>query len=289
MNSQSGTKKVLPAALTSYDLLKTVAIILMIVDHTGHYFFPDESWFRIFGRMCVPIWFFLIGYARTRDISKLALIGAVLVALGNIVAGETLFPLSILVTLMIGRYFIDVWMRPARIGGEALAGLYFILLFLSFPTSIVIEYGTIGFLFTVFGGMCRYRQDCPQVRESGYDRQVQLFACASFAGFIVIQSAHMTYLSGAQFFTLLGGMVVVGVILARFYSAEMENMTVVIPKFITRSIQFTGRHTLEIYVVHLLLFKALAIIYDPDRFVFMEWRWTSESTEVLLKSLPAML
>ncbi len=47
--------KILPRDLTSYDLLKTLAVILMIIDHVGHHFFPDEMWFRVVGRLCVPI------------------------------------------------------------------------------------------------------------------------------------------------------------------------------------------------------------------------------------------
>ncbi len=37
----------LPAPLTAYDLLKTLAIILMVVDHIGAYFFPDQMWWRV--------------------------------------------------------------------------------------------------------------------------------------------------------------------------------------------------------------------------------------------------
>jgi surface polysaccharide O-acyltransferase-like enzyme len=289
MNSESRVKKLLPKTLTSYDLLKTIALLLMLVDHTGHYFFPDENWFRIFGRLCVPIWFFLIGYARTREIAIPALIGVVLIGLGNIVAGETLFPLSILITLMIGRYYIDVWMRPARIGGEALAGLFFILFFLFFPTGLFMEYGTLGLLFTVMGGMCRYRQDYPVVREQGYDAQLRLYAIGSFAAFTIIQCIQMTYLDAPQFFTLIGGMIIVGIVLARFHMAELHNMTAALPKFAVGLLQLTGRRTLEIYVLHLLIFKGLAMIYDADRFQFMKWRWAPEGTikifDYLLKLL----
>lgn len=286
---KSDTKKVLPTALTSYDLLKTAAIILMIVDHMGYYFFPEESWFRIFGRLCVPIWFFLIGYARTRDIPRLAIVGTLLLLVGSLIAGEYFFPLCILVTLMIGRYFIDILMRPARIGGESLAGLYFILFFLSFPTTMMFEYGTLVLLFTVFGGMCRYRQDFPQVREAGYDKQIHIFAWASFSTFVVIQCVHMSFLDAAQFSTLVCGMGAVALILGRFRMAEMTNMTAALPGFLVRVIQFTGRHTLEIYVAHLLVFKTLAVIYDPDRFVLMGWRWVPEGTAATLESLRTLL
>ena len=39
----------LPQELTSYDLLKTLAVVTMIIDHIGLYFFPDDVGWRIVG------------------------------------------------------------------------------------------------------------------------------------------------------------------------------------------------------------------------------------------------
>ena len=46
----------------SHDWLKAIAITLMVVDHIGVYFFPEEYLFRFVGRFSFPIFFFLIGY-----------------------------------------------------------------------------------------------------------------------------------------------------------------------------------------------------------------------------------
>ena len=35
-------KKQLPRELTSYDFLKAFALITMVIDHTGYYFFPEQ-------------------------------------------------------------------------------------------------------------------------------------------------------------------------------------------------------------------------------------------------------
>lgn len=268
--------KALPANLTSYDLLKTLAIVLMIIDHIGAYFYPDETWFRILGRLCVPIWFFLIGYARSRDLSVRALAGAGLLFLGAMMAGEHVLPVSILVTLMVGRNFIDSWMGAGRRGGEALAGLFFILLILSVPTAMAFEYGTAGLLFTVFGALCRYRQDRAGELSAQYKREILYFAAASFAAFVMMQAAPMPLLTGIQLVCLVVGMVAVFFALNRFKSVEFPSVTKVLPGFLVGTLQLTGRRTLEIYVLHLLLFKALAVYFYPDRFQFMDWEWTSE-------------
>ena len=202
-------RKKLPVSLTSYDLLKTAAIILMVIDHLGAYFYPDETWFRILGRLCVPIWFFLIGYARSRDLSFKALAGAGLLFIGAMFAGEHVLPVSILVTLMIGRNYIDSWMGAGRRGGEALAGLFFILLILSVPTSMAFEYGTAGLLFTVFGAMCRYRQDNEGKLSAVYKREILYFAGASFAAFTMMQAAPMPSLTGVHLLSMIAGLILV--------------------------------------------------------------------------------
>lgn len=279
------TKKKLPLNLTSYDFLKTIALILMIIDHTGVYFYPDENWFRIFGRLCVPIWFFLIGYARTRDIPLNVIIGIGLIASGNILAGEYLFPLSILVTLMIGRYYIDVWMRAARKGGEAMAGLFFMLVILTFPTALVFEYGTMGLLFTVFGALCRFKQDYKEELPQSYTRQILFFAIGSFTVFTLMQIVPMTVLTGAQLFVVCAGMAAVYFILNRFQPAELPHITKMLPSFVNGLIKLTGRRTLEIYVAHLLIFKAAGVYLYPERFQFLQWNWTTENTQKFIDFL----
>ena len=47
--------KQLPANITSYDLFKALALVLMLADHIGYYFYDDVDWWRVAGRICVPI------------------------------------------------------------------------------------------------------------------------------------------------------------------------------------------------------------------------------------------
>ena len=279
-------KKILPANLTSYDFLKTIAIILMVIDHVGFFFYPDESWFRVLGRLCVPIWFFLIGYARTRDIPLRLYSSIGILAASSIIVGGHLLPLTILVTLMIGRRFIDAWMGAGRKGGEALAGLFFMLVLLGIPTGILFEYGAFGLLFTVFGAMCRYRQDNPKLEKGeSYDKQIVYFASASFITFVILQAAPMEVLSGVQFAVLVFGMIGVYYILRRFQPAELPTISKKIPGSIKKLIQFTGRRTLEIYVAHLVVFKMVALYTQPERFQFMQWSWTHENVENFVKAI----
>ncbi len=56
-------------------MLKIIALVTMIVDHTGAIFFPQYRIFRIIGRIAFPIYCFLLieGYNHTKDIKKYGL------------------------------------------------------------------------------------------------------------------------------------------------------------------------------------------------------------------------
>ena len=52
--------------------LKLIAIITMVIDHTGAIFFPDQMWLRAIGRIAFPIFVFLLveGLFNTSNIKK---------------------------------------------------------------------------------------------------------------------------------------------------------------------------------------------------------------------------
>lgn len=53
-------------------MLKVIAMVSMVFDHVGDMFFPDMLWFRMIGRLAMPIFSFCIaeGYVHTRDKNK---------------------------------------------------------------------------------------------------------------------------------------------------------------------------------------------------------------------------
>ena len=52
-----------PHAVDNIDWLKAAAIILVAVDHIGYFFIENDHWWRVFGRLAAPTFFFLMGYA----------------------------------------------------------------------------------------------------------------------------------------------------------------------------------------------------------------------------------
>lgn len=41
-------------------MLKLIALLLMVLDHLGYFFFPDQEWMRAVGRLAMPIFAFAI-------------------------------------------------------------------------------------------------------------------------------------------------------------------------------------------------------------------------------------
>lgn len=260
-------KKELPRDLTSYDFLKMAAVTLMIVDHAGYYFFNDEQWFRVFGRLCVPMWFFLIGYARSRDLSSPLWIGCAVLVLANIPSGMFILPLNILGTILI----IRIILNPVMDFMLAHERFYFwrvcfALPFLYYPTRFIGEYGALGLILAIFGYLVRKKQDGTLPEE--LTQQYFLYAALMF---VVIQFLEFSAFSEAQIIAMCIGIVPVMGLLYFFRPLTFPALTAALPSLINALIRFMGRYTLYIYVAHLLIFKFAAMYVDPARFGFMDW------------------
>jgi hypothetical protein len=60
--------KLKPHVVDNTDWLKAAAIILVLVGHFGYFFIEDDLWWSLLGRFAAPIFFFLVGYAKSSTI-----------------------------------------------------------------------------------------------------------------------------------------------------------------------------------------------------------------------------
>ena len=244
----------MPASLTSYDFLKFAALSLMIVDHIGVFFFDENDlWLRAVGRLSAPIWLFLIGFARSRDLSAPIWIGTGIVFVSNYVFGLPLFPVNILGTIILCRLALDPVMDMLRRNPKALypfCALLFLGTFLTFPA---IEYGTEIMMFVMFGYMTRNRDTIPFTRE-----QYMTFALVACMSHVFMQGIFFFDFNDAQKIFVGGGTVLLTIALMSFRAADYPELTRKLPSPFVWLVQLFGRHSLAIYVVHLLLFKAIA-------------------------------
>lgn len=250
----------LPSVLTSYDFIKFATLFFMFVDHIGAYIYPDELWWRVLGRMGFPAWFFLAGYARGRDISKPLIIGTILLIIPGIILGQYILPINALGTIILIRLLIDKIATQAFKSEEQLIYTTFILFILGFATTLLFEYGTHAFLLALFGYAIRNKET---LNLSKYTHSI---FCAVVA--VSITWAQI-FQFGFDFWQSIGcwvGMLFFSIILYRFEPKEYPKISELLPKFITKTIAFGGRYTLELYVIHLIILKVILYMSYPDKF-----------------------
>lgn len=251
MNAPSSPVKTLPRGLTSYDLFKTAALLLMMADHVGYFFYPEELWFRVFGRMCVPIWLFLVGYARSRDMGPQMWLGIALLVVTDLVVGRDILPVTILLTMIIIRAVID------RIGQVTLARrdsygvVVFLVVMLTLPTMIVSEYGAQALLLALFGYYVRAEQD-GDARAAG--SFMWLHMTASLMVYVIFQYFSFLF-PEPQFIVMAAGTAAVMLALRYFRLFIFAGTDRGILYILGTPFRFIGRHTLFLYVGHLVAIK----------------------------------
>jgi uncharacterized membrane protein len=270
-------------ALTYLDLLKTLAVILMIIDHIGFYFMPssmplvmgeDVLWWRVLGRLCVPIWFFLIGYARSRDLSLSIWLGAIFLVMVNMITGMFLLPLNVLVSMIFIRLVIDDTARFMFLNRTQMVVGCLFLAFLSPAVENIIEYGLTGLLLALFGYVARHGQAAGPVMMG--QNVIFGFCFFVFFAFTISQFLLLPHLSVAQGGVLFGGLIAVFLALWYMPKSEYWSFGESLPAFLRRFFQFCGRHSLIIYVVHLTLFKFICLIFGLGLPIYgwFDWHFT---------------
>lgn len=260
-------KKNLPSEITSYDLLKTFALVTMVIDHVGYYFFPEEEAWRLVGRLSAPVWFFLIGYAQSRDLGAPIWAGLILLVAANLVVGFPVLPLNILATMIFIRLVIDPAMHRALRDYEALLGISLIAVFLVIPTMSLWEYGTAGVLFAMYGYMMRRPETLTRLPRHA----PTVFIILVVALYVGFQSLLFGFDKiQAALFAL--GMLPVMVWLTEFRPRLYPRLTAALTPAGAGLVQLCGRYSLEFYVLHVILFKVMALWMGDDRFGWFDMK-----------------
>lgn len=259
-------KKALPSAITSYDLIKAAAVIIMVIDHVGFYFFPYDEWWRAVGRIGFPVWFFFVGHASGRDFPFWLIAGAAILAAVSAAVSMPVFPMNALVTIILIRLLLDPMMAFAGRGTNELAMTMFVLVMLTLVTSQFTEYGTLGLLFALFGYVVRHRESFLGGRNV---RPIVMLAC--FAAFAILQQMTFAF-SPVAFAVMAAGTLVTCLTMMMFRPREFPALSARIPAIFKAPVQWMGRHTLAIYIGHLVLFKVAVAILYPDVYPLFQFR-----------------
>lgn len=234
-------------AVTTYDVLKSAAVILMIIDHLGYYFFPDQLWLRAVGRLCVPIWLFLIGYARSRRID-IFLIGGIGVLLAvDAALANNLLPINILGTILLIRLTLNPLMRLIGDNDMSLVIATVFLTALNPLLMSVWEYGGIAVILAMSGYLARHN-------FQGSTLIPRLYGGLSYLLFVYISYDFFHFSLPQGLFLVVGCAIIFA---ALFLYLPRQDVIGFRPFFSAPLLQFMSRHTLVIYVVHLIVLKTL--------------------------------
>lgn len=260
--------KHLPGSVDNSDWLKAFAIMLVVIGHTGYFFIYDAAWWSVFGRMAAPVFFFLMGYARSRTIPLHWIwLGVILTLLDSWNANWGWVAPNILFSMAFIRLSRPGVLRLLqRFGWVALLVLVLgLLAMLPFAGNLV-DYGAEGWLWALFG-LCQRMyiesrspaclDGTSELTRQGMKwnwRIMGLVAGSITAVVYVWQEQIAFFFSDIQLTAVAIGVGVLSLVLSVFVRGPSPIQP---PESIARPLRFLGRHTLEIYVIQLAGFELI--------------------------------
>lgn len=232
-------------SFTAFDAMKLFAIVNMTADHIGAYFFPEVLWWRAIGRITFPVWFFLVGYSRSRDISKELWLYAFLMMAVHPFVHQPFLPTNALVTVIICRLMLNLCVDRGWLTNR-LPELVVACYVMTLPTVMLFEYGAIAFLYTMLGRMVREKHE-----------HITGVAVASYVLFILMQYEAYNFDMVQFVYVALGTAWVVNWLANCSHAVIWANWERSIFK---TSIAVLSRNTLPYYFYHRVLFQVLAAL-----------------------------
>lgn len=238
--------------VTTTDLWKFFGVVFVLLDHYGFFFDNDQDWWRVFGRLAAPIFFFFVGFARTRRVPGRWLVLGVLLTLAEAWTEDfEKFDLNILLNFALIRLALPSLERhvmpfPARTAVFALAVVLLIR-----PVASVMEYGAEGWLWALFGLSHRLALQDPAPRAL-WTRN----ALAAVVALVYIATEIVDYDFGLATGAALALCVAtLAAALVQFRRADLARQP---PESAASVLRFAGRYSLEIYALTLFAFIAVA-------------------------------
>lgn len=242
--------------ITPYDYLKTIAIALMICDHIGAFIFTDIEVLRVLGRLCVPIWLFLIGYARSRMIDDRLVLSAIGVTAMTYVGYQYIEPLNILWTIIAVRLTFPYVLRVLDHDTGQLIFASIVFIALAPFTRLVFEYGTMAFVFALWGHVSRNGFSVYGGRWIG-----QLYGLCALICYTVIEFVAFGFNPALLPFLVVGMMFVYCLISLYFVRGRIG--WVPFSRKMQKTLYWIGHNTLELYVVHLGVIFIISWFFYP--------------------------
>jgi hypothetical protein len=246
------------------DWLKTVAITLVVIDHFGYFFIEYNQWWSVVGRLAAPVFFFLLGFAKTRKVPfSWIWLGVGLTMLDSWNNDWTWVAPNILLSLALvrlARPYIESLLQHQ--GWIAFTVLVIALITVLPITAGIVEYGSEGWLWALFG-LCQrmYIDSRPVTAQSPSSLATNLnsglmrLLAGLVASVVCVWQEQLEYsFSDVQVGILILAISGLSIWLGWFLRGPSH---IQMPQPFTGALQFLGRHTLEIYAIQLAGFEII--------------------------------
>ena len=223
----------------------------MVVDHLGYYFLPESPLPRALGRFAFPLFLFLVGYSHHHLFHPTLLLGALLVTLGAALTGFPILPLNILWSILACRLLISQIPRLPSHPKSLL--LIWIGLGAAFPlVNPLLEYGTASLMFVLLGHLAR--NGLTQGQLLGFALPTALF-------WYIQQSLSFAFPPPANLTFTLVATASFALLLRPCYKKPLALLQ---PFPLPQGLTLLSRHTLLLYVLHVLLFQITTTTLFPQ-------------------------
>lgn len=226
--------------INSHDLIKLMALTLMIIDHIGQFLFPEIIWFRLLGRGAMPLFFFLIGFHEKLHISVSLVLYGIILSGSNWLLHHTLY-FNILINFVLSYLILHYLTRVER-PSWMIFMVFMIATALNFFLYPRIEYGTLGLMFMLSASLL-HRQVAYGIFYLIFSLTIYFFWESMIFNFFTPQTILIAFISllALLFYLMLA------------YRLKVYDT----PPGLSFVIRVLSRYSLEIYFFHLLFFHCL--------------------------------
>lgn len=227
---------------STQDIVKALAIVIMVIDHVGYIFFPQHLWWRSVGRIGFPVWFFLAGYACPSRPPYLILFLSFLMVLTDFYVGEKLLPINALLSIFCCRLFVSSTLVNLPLTAVNWGFTLFFILITTPFSMLFFEYGPLALLFALCGFYCRFHHQNPLTR---------ITLTISMIIFVMMQQ-HSFGFSTLQCLFMMLGTGTVTTYLWFYRVKEVHYSTLTEP--LQPAVNFLARNSHYVYAIHFIFF-----------------------------------
>lgn len=237
--------------LAAYELF-AIAVIAMLIDHTGLYFDDGNLWLRVF-RMFALVWFVPIGYNPGRRAGMGLWAGMLVLTIVDWRVGMTIFPLNALATIIAIKQIINPLMEYA-LRSKSSFWLINLLLLIIYPlTDKFVEYGTLALLLAMAGWLLRHKQEIPSKIAD-----VNAYFMLVSAVYVIAEQIAFKF-SLPQFLFVAVTTLLTTFVMLNLKQLIINSLSRKTKDPIERVCRFIGHKTLEIYVGYYIILKLLLV------------------------------